>query len=73
MEHLVRTHHESQCCLRDAFQNIQFHRLIQSFLVNVEHVELTAVNQTIGPYKLGKKSSKRDEYLVLPLMDLHLS
>lgn len=73
MEHLVRTHHESQCGLRDAFQHIQFHRLIQSFLVNVEHVELTAVNQTIGPYKLGKKSSKRDEYLVLPLMDLHLS
>lgn len=44
-----------------------------SFLVNVEHVELTAVNQTIGPYKLGKKSSKRDEYLRLPLTDLHLS
>lgn len=45
----------------------------QSFLVNVKHVELTAANQTIEPYKLGKKSSKWDQHQALPLMDLHLS
>lgn len=60
MEHLVRTHHESQCGLKNAdFQQIQLHTQAhtQYFLVNAKHVELTTVNQTIGPYKLGKKSS----------------
>lgn len=48
MEHLVQTHHESQCGLRDAFQHIQLHRRIHglSYLVNAKHVELTATNQT---------------------------